>query len=212
MPGYVRAAERRAQLLAAGEEVLVRDGLADLTLRAVAEQAGVRLSALQYIFPTRDELVTALTMHVLDKLAVTTTFESGEPVPLADSLDTADRGLEIELRNVVEWFATVGLATPAVVELVRHELVTSLSRDPGPHPYPLGGPVLVEGQRRRVQRIAKSGQEQWALPVDEIAELWADAIIGLVVQILREGDPATFRARGMRLVDHVVTVAQPRPA
>lgn len=208
MPGYVRAAERRAQLLAAAEEVLVRDGLADLTLRAVAEQAGVRLSALQYIFPTREELVSALTRHVLEEVGLEYTSDTAGPA----ALPVADQGLARGLQVVVEWYATVGLATPAVVEMVRYELVGSVSRHREAHAHPLGGPVIARAQHRRVEAIAEQSHEQWARPVEEIASLWADALIGLIVRVFQEDDVATFSARGLRLVDQVVTVAQPRSA
>ncbi len=59
-----KGSARRAALLDAAEATLVGGGHAALSLRAVAEAAGVRLGHLQYYFPTRDSLLEA----VLDRL------------------------------------------------------------------------------------------------------------------------------------------------
>jgi AcrR family transcriptional regulator len=198
MPGYVRAAERREQLLAAARAVLVRDGLNDLTLRAVAAEAGVRLSALQYIFPTRADLVDGLVDAVLADVG-------------ASELEVGDLGLERELRRMIDWFADVGLGDPAVAELLRFELVASVSPASEPVPYPLGGPILAGRIGELVGRIAENGQELWARPVEQIAALWTDALLGLIVRGLQAGDPELLRERGMELVEQVVALAQPRP-
>ncbi|MET9609573.1 TetR family transcriptional regulator [Streptomyces sp. NPDC006512] len=57
--------ERRTALLDAAERVLTSSGGAELTLRAVAEEAGVRLGHLQYYFPARSALLSALLDRVL---------------------------------------------------------------------------------------------------------------------------------------------------
>ncbi|MFD3869258.1 TetR/AcrR family transcriptional regulator [Streptomyces sp. NPDC058623] len=57
--------QRRAALLDAAERVLTSAGGSELTLRAVAEEAGVRLGHLQYYFPARTDLLSALLERVL---------------------------------------------------------------------------------------------------------------------------------------------------
>ncbi|WP_026128128.1 TetR/AcrR family transcriptional regulator [Nocardiopsis lucentensis] len=56
---------RRAEMLDAAERLLSASGGAQLTLRAVAQEAGVRLGHLQHYFPTRPDLLTALLDRVL---------------------------------------------------------------------------------------------------------------------------------------------------
>jgi AcrR family transcriptional regulator len=51
---------RRGAILDAATAVLVEQGHAGLSLRAVAARARIRLSNLQYYYPTRDALVAAL--------------------------------------------------------------------------------------------------------------------------------------------------------
>ncbi|MFJ6483718.1 MULTISPECIES: TetR/AcrR family transcriptional regulator [unclassified Streptomyces] len=57
--------QRRTDLLDAAERVLTASGGAELTLRAVAEEAGVRLGHLQYYFPARSDLLSALLDRIL---------------------------------------------------------------------------------------------------------------------------------------------------
>ncbi|MFI8447149.1 TetR/AcrR family transcriptional regulator [Streptomyces erythrochromogenes] len=57
--------QRRAALLDAAEHVLGSAGGAELTMRAVADAAGVRLGHLQYYFPARSDLLAALLDRIL---------------------------------------------------------------------------------------------------------------------------------------------------
>ena len=53
-------AARRDQLLDAAERVVRRDGVARLTLDAVAAEAGTSKGGLLYHFASRDALITAM--------------------------------------------------------------------------------------------------------------------------------------------------------
>ncbi|WP_205525566.1 TetR/AcrR family transcriptional regulator [Pyxidicoccus trucidator] len=57
--------ERSEAILDAAERLLVDEGHAALSLRGVAQRAGIRLGNLQYYFATREELVRALLARVL---------------------------------------------------------------------------------------------------------------------------------------------------
>src|SRR3954469_6926050 len=57
---YVKASERRGQLVAAARAVLCRDGVAGTTLRAVAAEAAVPLGTLHYVFPSKEQLIVAV--------------------------------------------------------------------------------------------------------------------------------------------------------
>jgi TetR/AcrR family transcriptional regulator, regulator of biofilm formation and stress response len=64
-----QGAERRAAILAATVRLLVRDGLASVTHRAVARETGVPLAATTYYFASKDELVgEALAILVEDEI------------------------------------------------------------------------------------------------------------------------------------------------
>ncbi|MFJ8015669.1 TetR/AcrR family transcriptional regulator [Streptomyces sp. NPDC096339] len=57
--------QRRTALLDAAERILTSSGGAELTMRTVADEAGVRLGHLQYYFPTRTDLLAALLDRIL---------------------------------------------------------------------------------------------------------------------------------------------------
>ncbi|GAA0432713.1 TetR/AcrR family transcriptional regulator [Streptomyces luteireticuli] len=62
-----RGDARRASLLDAAETVLVARGNADASLRAIAEEAGVRVGHLQHYFPARADLVKTVLERALNR-------------------------------------------------------------------------------------------------------------------------------------------------
>jgi AcrR family transcriptional regulator len=200
MPGYVRAAQRREQLLDAAVQVLVSQGLEELTLRDVAAEAGVRLSTLQYIFPSRADLVSALTGRILARAG-------------RDQFDTGSDGLEIELRRVVHWYATDFLAEPAILELVRFEVLTAARHAPGdgsarlPDDWPRMSALIPA----RLEEICARADEEYDLAFTDLTRMWTPGLIGLIFQLLLDSDIARFHRDAEFLVDHLVQVAAPRP-
>jgi AcrR family transcriptional regulator len=63
------APDVRTRILDAGFAVLSERGIRHVTQTQVAKRAGVRQSHLTYYFPTRDELLEAITMGFVDRLA-----------------------------------------------------------------------------------------------------------------------------------------------
>jgi AcrR family transcriptional regulator len=198
MPGYVRADVRREQLLIAARSVLVRDGLEHLTLRAVAAEAGVHLSTLQYIFHSRAELIDALVAGVLAQ-ARYGQFEVG------------DGGLERELTRQLDWFAEQFLADPAMLELIRYEQVATFSRlDPDdPLDLPVGRNLVPVDHAARIGAIGQRAGETYRRSADDLGALWGLGVAGLFVEFLAHRDLARFRRCGVLLVDAVVSSAQP---
>jgi TetR/AcrR family transcriptional regulator, regulator of biofilm formation and stress response len=66
-----RGAARRRQLVDAALAVLERDGIAGLTHRAVADQAGVPLASASYHFAGIDDLIVTALLRATDDLAAT---------------------------------------------------------------------------------------------------------------------------------------------
>ena len=64
-----RGAARRAALVRATLEVIERDGLAGLSHRAIAEQAGVSLASVSYHFAGIDDLVATALTQTTEELA-----------------------------------------------------------------------------------------------------------------------------------------------
>lgn len=198
MPGYVRAAVRREQLLVAARTVLVRDGLDDLTLRAVAAEAGVHLSTLQYIFHSRAELVDALVERVLADARY------GQFAP-------GDAGLRAELARQLDWFADQFLADPAMLELFRHELRARLSRrDPDePLDLPQERTFIPVDDAARIAGIGQRAGETYRRSPEDLGQLWGLGLSGLFLEFLAHRDTERFRASSALLVDALVSVAEP---
>lgn len=85
-----RALERRRAILSAATELLVRDGMAAVTHRSVADLAGVPLSAIRYYYQSREALLVAAIDRIdTDRAsaaatAITTAATGTVPVSLQD--------------------------------------------------------------------------------------------------------------------------------
>lgn len=62
------AADRRAAILQAAAEVLVREGIVETNLRRIARAAGMSSGTLHYYFPSKDELIDALILKAVTPL------------------------------------------------------------------------------------------------------------------------------------------------
>lgn len=66
-PGtYAKGKLRASGILDAAIELLIEHGYHNLSMRKVAQHAGVRLGNLQHYFPTRDELVKAMLDRMIE--------------------------------------------------------------------------------------------------------------------------------------------------
>lgn len=81
--------ERSEAILDATEQLLVEEGHAALTLRGVAQRAGIRLGNLQYYFATREELVRALLARILERATAQVEARVGGAAASSRTLDTA---------------------------------------------------------------------------------------------------------------------------
>ncbi|MEP7244027.1 MAG: TetR/AcrR family transcriptional regulator [Gammaproteobacteria bacterium] len=63
---YEAGRQRLADILVAAKATLVKGGYAQLTVRRVATEAGLPLRHLQYYYPTKDELLSALCESICD--------------------------------------------------------------------------------------------------------------------------------------------------
>lgn len=57
---------RQQEILQLAIELIATDGYDNLTMRAVARASGMKLGALQYHFPTRNDLLRALATYIAD--------------------------------------------------------------------------------------------------------------------------------------------------
>ncbi|WP_408897851.1 TetR family transcriptional regulator [Nocardioides sp. R1-1] len=141
------AAERRTAVFAALRSLLLERPWGDLTLEAVARDAGVSRQTLYNAFGSRSGLAQAYTVHLADALCAL----------IAETLTThADdprRGLEEALRMFLETAAEDPLIARVRAGEAHHDLVRIVTTDAGPLL------VRVAGLLEEAARVAWPGTD-----------------------------------------------------
>ncbi|CAL4858915.1 TetR/AcrR family transcriptional regulator [Microbacterium sp. MM2322] len=96
---YLDVDDRRRQLLDAAVDVMVDDGVSALSLRTVAQRAGVAHRVVSYAFGSKAELVSALLQRESELLTHRLWAEPLAPLPLAEAVAAALRTFMAELRR-----------------------------------------------------------------------------------------------------------------
>lgn len=96
---YLDVDDRRRQLLDAAVEMMVDDGVSALSLRTVAQRAGVAHRVVSYAFGSKAELVSALLQRESELLTRRLWAEPLAPLPLAEAVAAALRTFMAELRR-----------------------------------------------------------------------------------------------------------------
>jgi AcrR family transcriptional regulator len=113
------AASRVDVLLDAAEAVIVRDGIASLTLDAVAAEAKVSKGGLLHHFPSKDRLVEALVKRTAGNIRQHNA-QAFEQVP--EGPGRMARGLlAANLRDLDEWCATCQRGSAATFSALAHK-------------------------------------------------------------------------------------------
>lgn len=174
---YVKASERRLQLVAATRAVLRRDGVEGATLRAVAAEAQVPLGTLQYVFPSKELLITAVLEDVREE--VSAVFKSTE----------TDAGLEHALRHGLRNYWEQLVVNDPALALMRHELFVYALRTPGLTSL---ARWQIQGYTQIVadwsQKAASNAGEVCAVPFDTLARVLVGVVMGIVLQYLGDHD------------------------
>jgi AcrR family transcriptional regulator len=175
---YIKATERREQLVAAARQVMMREGVGGTTLRAVATEADVPLGTLHYVFPSKEQLLRAVIEDVMEEIAGL----------LAKTADTGS-GLENALRQGVEDYWSRLVIGQSESHLMQHELIIYALRTPGLE-------NLARWQFERYSRTvaawcqeaATSAGESCAVPFDTLGRVLVAQTIGLVLQYVSDPD------------------------
>lgn len=176
---YVESAVRGRQIIAAARDVLVRDGVARTTMRAVADEAQIPLGTLQHVFPTKQKLLRAVIEDVVEEIAEV----------LRSSADLDD-GLEHAVRQGIRGFWNTLVVGHDNLQLVQFELVVQALRTPGLED-------LARWQYERYvdvvahwcEQAAARAQETAAIGYRSIARTILAGIDGLIVQYVVDPDP-----------------------
>lgn len=101
---------RRAQIVAAGIEVIAEIGWAQTSIRKIADRVGVAMSAVLYHFGTKDNLVEA----IIEEMYRTALSVIG---PAVDAESTAAGKLAAYIRSSIVYFDTHRLHLRALTQL-----------------------------------------------------------------------------------------------
>ena len=171
---YVESAVRSGQIVAAARVVITRDGVAGATVRAVAQEAAIPLGTLQYVFPTKQQLLRAVIEDLVEELA----SNLMSSVPRGDDLESAiGHGIRTFWNELV-----VGDAEG--VQLAQYELTTYALRTAGLED-------LARWQYERYTDVVAGWLQRAATPVDSrrLARLMVAGIDGLILQYVVNPDP-----------------------
>lgn len=188
---YLDVDDRRRQLLDAAVAVMVDDGVSALSLRTVAQRAGVAHRVVSYAFGSKAELVTALLQRESELLTRRLWAEPLAPLPLAEAVAAALRTFMAELRRdrvrherlaeltaMARASAALAGAARAEAEAIRAEierLVDAWARARGARPTVPTATLVA------VVHAAAEGLAAWWLATDD------DAHVEDVIDVLTSG-------------------------
>lgn len=180
---YIEAAVRRRQLVASAQIVLMRDGVARTSLRAIAEEAGIPLGTLQYVFPSKELLLRAVIEDVVEEIAAL----------LKEDVELGG-GLEGAIRHGVSAFWSRLVAEERGLQLMQYELTTYALRTSGQED-------LARWQYEQycgvvatwLQEAADNAGETSAVPYARLARVMVAGIDGLILQHVCDPDAARSR-------------------
>jgi AcrR family transcriptional regulator len=186
---------REDLLLDAAEAVIVRDGIASLTIDAVAAQAGVSKGGLLHHFPNKDRLVQALVVRTAS--AIREHYEQAWRETPEGPGRMARALLEANLRDMNEWCVSCRRGSAAAFAALAHN------------------PALIEPMRATYGELYRRVAQDDGLPsgvgdavVAAIDGLWLYWVLGLVPV------DQNMIVRVRNALGHILALSQPdqRPA
>jgi AcrR family transcriptional regulator len=194
---YVESGVRSRQIVAAARVVVTRDGVAGTTVRAVAQEAAIPLGTLQYVFPTKQQLLRAVIEDLVEELA----SNLMSSVPRGDDLESAiGHGIRTFWNELV-----VGDAER--VQLAQYELTTYALRTAGLED-------LARWQYERYTDVVAGWLQRAAAAVDsrQLARLVVAGVDGLIMQYVVNPDPDRGREDIEAMISMIIHHAEMRPA
>jgi AcrR family transcriptional regulator len=179
-------AERRARLVDAALAVAAAEGIAAVTVRRVAEQAGVALGVVHYCFADKDELLDALAARIVDDLTA-----AGAAALDLDAADDLAGALELAVDGVWRSIEESAGAQLLTYEITTYALRGAALRGVAQRQYA----VSQAAAERLLELAAAAGGATWRRPVPELAAEALAFVDGVTLRWLVDGDRAAARAR-----------------
>ncbi len=197
---YVRASERADQIIAAAVTVLGTVGVPATTLRAVAAEAGVSLGTVQYVFPTKDQLLRAVITRVIHDIS-----------EALRSQPELDRGVEHALRHGVSGFWEKLVDNHIGLQIMQYELLSYSIRNEAGSLARLQYESYVAVVTRFCEQAAESAGERCAVGFDTLGRLALAQVDGLILQYIADPDVERARRDLRQALDMLVLYADPQP-
>ena len=169
---YTRGVERRGRLIAAAADLLLEQGLAALSHRAVAARAGLPLASTTYYFASADDLRDEALQHIAQQWAMRARAVVDALPAHLDRVEAA--------RAVV---SIVGADAPSQQLLVMYERYLEAGRHARLRP-------VVAAWNTQLEELVHQVLLRAAMPVeDDEAGLVLAVVDGVTVAALAEGEP-----------------------
>ncbi|WP_313674616.1 TetR/AcrR family transcriptional regulator [Mycolicibacterium sp.] len=199
---YVESAVRSRQIIAAARAVLVRDGVGGMTIRAVAQEAGIPLGTLQYVFPTKQQLLRAVIEDVVEDIT-----------ELLKSSSNVDAGLENAIKQGVWSVWNNFVVADVPMQLVQYELTVHALRTAGLEDlarwqYERYVDVVTEW----LEESARRAGEVSAIDYRRLARLLVAGVDGLILQFVVHPDFHRGQEDVKGLIAMIIAHARVRPA
>ncbi|MGW2182462.1 TetR/AcrR family transcriptional regulator [Streptomyces sp. NPDC001732] len=194
------AEERREQLVEAALKVMIRDGVAKATTRAIVGEAGLPLGAFHYCFRSKEELLHGVIERIMHRTlppvpAPATRAEDSTP---HDIIRTAlhtywDRVRERPEEHLVTYELTqYALRKPGLADVARRQYAHYL-----------------QVMRDHLDAIADTAGISWTVDAAGLARYSLGVMDGLTLTWLIDRDDPQSLAALDEYVDHLCAVAAP---
>ncbi|GAA3506955.1 TetR/AcrR family transcriptional regulator [Streptomyces showdoensis] len=192
------ADERREQLIDAAIRVMIRDGVAKATTRAVVAEAGLPLGAFHYCFRAKEQLLHS----VIERIMLRALDPPASPAAGEGTVDEVVRGT---LRAYWE-----RVRQNPDEHLLTYELTQYALRKPGLADVARGQyRHYTEVSLRQLESIARRSGAEWTLPLPVLARYGLSVLDGLTLNWLIDRDDEAAAAALDAYADHLVTLVRP---
>ena len=197
MPKIIDAEERRRDIVRAACEVIINDGLAELTLASVATASGLAIGSVRHYIGGHDDL-RRVTLIMLGEQRLERLAAAAQPV-----LYACDESTVVKRRRVLEWLEQL---LPLDEDRLREATVWVALREAARTDSRLGE-LMAEVERRRldlVRRVLGRVRPSWGHTTRVIEAHRLSALLrGLTVERVYAPDTVTAATLRHVLGQHV---------
>jgi AcrR family transcriptional regulator len=204
MRAYRPIADRRQQLVEAGLKIAERDGVAAVTVRRIAAEAGVSLGLVSYCFGSKAELTLAMAARIAKDLTEHSDPESGAAGSARATGEVV--GINAVLRTAIEALWAQVERTPRR-QLLTYEITTMSLREPGmedvaQRQYETTVALVSEV----LDHAGRAAGVTWTRDLESVANLVVMAVDGATLRWLVDHDSEAALARLGDIADLISTM------